>query len=104
MAFPNKNWHQLSKLEPDSGERWTIIWDTKRRAETEGRNTAVEKQQSAAHDRARHLLRLGFVVYEIRGPGPVVLEEAEINQRFGPQPKVVKSPPRLPPDDRFNLT
>jgi hypothetical protein len=99
MAFPNKNWHQLSKQEADSGERWTITWDTKRRAETENRNTAVEKLQSAALDRAKHLLRLGFIVYEIRGPGPVVLEEAEINQRLAPQPKVVKAAPRLPPGD-----
>lgn len=100
MQFPSKNWHQLSTQQTDNGARWTIIWDTKRRAETDGRNTAVEKFETAALDRAKHLLRMGFVVYEIREPqGSVYLEEAEINRRFAPQPKTVKAEPRLPPED-----
>jgi hypothetical protein len=100
MQFPSKNWHQLSVAQPDSGARWTIIWDTKRRAETDGRNTAVEKFESAALDRAKHLLRMGFVVYEIREPqGSVYLEETEINRRFAPPEKPARAAPRLPPED-----
>lgn len=100
MQFANKNWHQLSRQQADAGERWTIIWDTKRRADGDSRNTAVEKFESAALDRARHLLRMGFIVYEIREPqGSVFLEETAIKQRLGLQPKTVKPEPRLPPDD-----
>ena len=100
MQIPTKNWHQLSVAQPDSGAKWTIIWDTKRRSETDGRNKAVEKFESAALDRAKHLLRMGFVVYEIREPhGSVYLEEAEINRRFAPPTKPARTAPRLPPED-----
>jgi len=79
MQFGNKNWHRLSVQQAEAGERWSVIWDTKRRAATDSRNTAVEKSQGAALDRARHLLRMEFIVYEIRDPdGTVVLEEAAI--------------------------
>ena len=98
MQFANKNWHQLSLQQADAGGRWTIIWDTKRRAETDVRNTAVEKFEAAALDRARHLLRMGFIVYEIREPqGAVFLEEDAIKQRLGIQTRVVTESPRLPP-------
>jgi len=98
MQFANKNWHQLSLQQADAGGRWTIIWDTKRRAETDSRNTAVEKFEAAALDRARHLLRMGFIVYEIREPqGAVFLEEAAIKQRLGITARVVAEAPRLPP-------
>lgn len=85
MAFHKKtNWHVIAKEATDSGERWSIIWDTKRRNDSDGRNTAVEKFESAALDRAKHFLRMGFVVYEIRAPqGTVVLEEAAIRERLG---------------------
>jgi hypothetical protein len=105
MQFATKNWHQLSTQQTDAGARWTIIWDTKRRTETGGRNTAVEKFEAAALDRAKHLLRMGFVVYEIREPlGSVFLEEAEIKRRLGLQPQVVKDPPRLPPAGMFEVS
>ncbi len=69
--------------------RWTVIWDTKRQSGTDGRNTALEKFETSALDRARHMLRLGFIVYEIRDPtGLVFLEEAGIKQRLGSQPAV----------------
>lgn len=85
MAFHTKtNWHSLPKETADTGERWMIIWDTKRRAESDGRNKAVEKFEAAALDRAKHLLRMGFVVYEIRAPqGTIFLEEAGIKARLG---------------------
>lgn len=85
MAFHTKtNWHSLPKETADSGERWSIIWDTKRRGENDSRNTAIEKFEAAALDRAKHLLRMGFVVYEIRAPqGTVFLEEAAIKERLG---------------------
>src|SRR5690242_9283180 len=65
MAFrPKSNLHALPRETADSGERWRIIWDTKRRGAGDGRNTALEKFEGDALDRARHLLRMGFVVYE----------------------------------------
>lgn len=74
--------------EPDTGERWSVIWDITRKSETEGRNTALEKVEAAALDRAKHMLSLGFVVYEIRAPsGSVFLEEAGIKQRLGLAPE-----------------
>lgn len=98
MQFANKNWHQLSLQQADAGGRWTIIWDTKRRTEPDGRNTAVEKFEAAALDRARHLLRMGFIVYEIREPqGALFLEEDAIKQRLGIQTRVATESPRLPP-------
>lgn len=74
----------LVKRDPDTGERWTIRWDTKRKPETAGRSTALAKSESEALDRARHLLRMGFIVYEISQPsGSAFLDEAEIVQRLG---------------------
>jgi hypothetical protein len=100
MAFHTRtNWHSLPKDTIDSGERWSIIWDTKRRAESEGRNTAVEKFEAAALDRAKHLLRMGFVVYEIRTPqGAVLLEEAGIRERVGLRPDEARAAERRADD------
>jgi hypothetical protein len=81
QSKPTLSWQLLSGR--DSGERWTLIWDTKRRPGNEGRNTAVEKFEQGALDRARHLLRMDFVVYETRDPsGAVFLEEGEIRRRL----------------------
>lgn len=75
----NTNWQNLSVTEADDGKRWHIIWDTMRRGAEETRSTAVEKTTSGALDRARHMLRMGFVVYEIRDPtGAVFLDEPSI--------------------------
>ncbi len=83
------SWQYLSAREPDSGKPWTVIWDTKRRPESDERNTALEKFEASALDRARHMLRLGFIVYEIRDPaGLVFLAEAAIKQRLGLQPAI----------------
>ena len=73
------NWQNLSAREGDDGKRWHIIWDTTRRAADDIRSTAVEKTKGDALDRARRMLRMGFVVYEIRDPsGAVVLDEPTI--------------------------
>ena len=73
----NSNWHHLSAPDFDDGKRWSIIWDIARKPGVEGRNTAIEKFETGALDRARHMLRMGFIVYEIRDPlGSVYLEEA----------------------------
>jgi hypothetical protein len=78
------SWQHLSGRPAEPSDRWTVVWDTKRRDDVDGRNKAVEKVESAALDRARHILRMGFIVYEIRGPsGSLFLEEAEIKARFG---------------------
>jgi len=91
MAAPN--WHQLAKEEADTGERWTIVWDTRRQS-IEDANKAVEKTQAAALDRAKHLLQLGFIVHEIKGPGGAVwLEEVELLKRYRPAQDGLKGPP-----------
>jgi hypothetical protein len=78
------SWHRLSVTEADNGERWTIVWDTQRRPGGEGRSIAREKLQSGALDRARHILRMGFVVYEIREPsGALFLDGDALHQRLG---------------------
>lgn len=77
------SWQLLSASEGDDGKRWHIVWDTARRPESDGRNTAAEKSKSAALDRARHMLRMGFVVYEIREPsGSLCLDEAAIREQL----------------------
>ena len=78
------SWHRLSVTEPDNGERWTIVWDTERRPGIEGRSIAREKGENGALDRARHMRRMGFVVYEIRGPsGALYLDGDALGQRLG---------------------
>ena len=78
------SWHRLSVTEVDNGERWTIVWDTQRRPGLEGRSIAREKLEHGALDRARHMLRMGFVVYEIREPsGAVYLDGDALHQRLG---------------------
>jgi hypothetical protein len=78
------SWQHLTRSDGDDGKRWLIIWDTVRRPENDGRNTAAEKLKSAAIDRARHMLRMGFVVYEIREPsGALFLDETGINEQLG---------------------
>jgi len=80
----NTNWQHLAVSESDDGKRWRIIWDTTRRPEGDVRNTAVEKVQSAALDRARHMLRMGFIVYEIREPsGTLFLDEPGVRAQLG---------------------
>jgi hypothetical protein len=85
-SYSNSSWQHLSASDFDNGERWSIVWDTQRRPGTDGRNTALEKLERGALDRARHILRMGFIVYEIRQPsGSVFLEEAGVRQRLGLQ-------------------
>lgn len=80
----NSNWHHLSAREIDTGKRWSIIWDVVRKPGIEGRSTAIEKFEHGALDRARHMLRMGFIVYEILDPsGSVFLEETGLRERLG---------------------
>ncbi|MDE2165265.1 MAG: hypothetical protein KGJ66_02870 [Alphaproteobacteria bacterium] len=67
--------------EYETGERWIVLWET-RRPESGIWSQAIEKSQAAAVERARHLLKLGFIVYQIAGPAGVFLAEAEIAQRL----------------------
>ena len=83
-SYAGSSWHRLSVTEGDNGERWTIVWDTHRRPGDEGRSIAREKLESGALDRARHMLRMGFVVYEIRQPsGSVYLAGDALRLRLG---------------------
>ena len=66
------------------------MWDTSRKPETASRNTALEGSERAALDRAKHLLRMGFVVYELRdSDGLIILDEAGIKDRLGIAPDAV---------------
>lgn len=83
-ARPSLSWQHLSAPSPDSSLRWSVVWDTARKPGTADRNIALEKDEANALERARHMLRMRFVVYEIRGPtGSVFLAEAGIMQRLG---------------------
>lgn len=78
------SWHRLSVTEADNGERWTVVWDTQRRPGVEGRSIAREKRENDALDCARHMRRMGFVVYEIREPsGALYLDGDALRQRLG---------------------
>jgi len=82
-SYAGSSWHRLSVTEADNGERWTIVWDTQRRPGVEGRSIAREKLERGALDRARHILRMGFVVYEIRQPsGSIYLTGDALRQRL----------------------
>lgn len=84
------SWHHLSASEADNGERWSIIWDVQRKPGSDGRSTALERFENGALERARHMLRMGFVVYEIRKPsGLVYLEEAGLRERLGLEPATI---------------
>jgi hypothetical protein len=86
---------QLPPRDVQTGTRWTVVWDTNRGVEGDGRNRniAVEKVEADAFDSARHLLRMGFIVYEIRDPsGSIFLSEAELRTWFGLQPDPQESP------------
>jgi hypothetical protein len=84
-SYSSSSWHRLSVTEGDNGERWTIVWDTQQRPGSEGRSIAREKLESGALDRARHMVRMGFVVYEIREPkGTLHLTGDALRQRLGP--------------------
>jgi hypothetical protein len=68
--------------EYDTGERWVVFWETCR-SESGNWSKAVEKSQAGATERAKHFLRLGFVVFQITGPaGGVFMTEDEITQRL----------------------
>jgi hypothetical protein len=78
------SWHRLAVTEGDNGERWTIVWDTERRPGVEGRSIAREKLENGALDCARHMRRMGFIVYEIRHPsGEVYLAGDALRERLG---------------------
>ena len=63
---------------------WTIWWDTKRQPADRRWSTAVAQTELGALERAAHFLRLGFIVYAIRNPdGEVVMDEAQLTERFG---------------------
>jgi hypothetical protein len=80
--------------EYDTGERWVIYWET-RRVEADQWSQAIEKSQAVAVERARHLLRLGFIVHQITGPAGVFMEEDQIAKQLAPPAPAVKKP-RVP--------
>lgn len=76
--------------EYDTGERWVVFWET-RRPESGNWSETVEKSQAGATERAKHFLRLGFLVFQITGPaGDVFMTQEEITQRLQ-SPSAVKT-------------
>lgn len=62
---------------------YTIWWDMHRRSGSEGWSRAVESSEDEALQRAERFLKLGFVVHAIKDPtGAVVMDEAQITERF----------------------
>ena len=96
----HRAYRRLFTLAPeyDTGKRWIISWET-RRPESGIWSEAVEKSETEAIERAKHLLRLGFIVFQITGPaGAVFLTEAEITERLQPPSAVKKQAgPDRPP-------
>ncbi|MGH6974303.1 MAG: hypothetical protein ACRED7_01455 [Stellaceae bacterium] len=85
--------------EYDTGERWVIFWET-RRPESGEWSQAIEKSEAAAVERARHLIKLGFTVFQITGPaGGVFMTEDEVTQRLRAPSAVKKlrAPDEPPP-------
>jgi hypothetical protein len=78
------SWQHLSASHSETSPRWQVVWDTTRKPGSHDRNVALEKDEANALERARHMLRMRFVVYEIVEPsGSVYLAEAGIRQRLG---------------------
>jgi hypothetical protein len=79
--------YKRSNLTPPTAEAtlpWTIWWDMRRRAGTEGWSRATEPTQDEALLRTERFLKLGFVVYAIRDPrGAIFMDEAQITEQFG---------------------
>lgn len=93
----NRAYRRSFTLPPeyDTGERWIISWET-RRPESGNWSEAVEKSEAEAIERTKHLLRLGFIVYQVTGPtGGVFMTEDEITQRLQ-LPSAVKKKLRAP--------
>ena len=86
--------YKRSNLTPPSAEvtsLWTIWWDMRRRAGTEGWSRATEPTEDEALLRTERFLKLGFIVYAIRDPrGAIFMDEAQIAEHFGKF--VVKQP------------
>ena len=65
---------------------YTIWWDMRRRSGSEGWSRAVESSEDEALQRAERFLKLGFVVYAIKdAKGAVVMDEAQLIERFAPR-------------------
>lgn len=105
MAY-HRAYRSMFKSTPeyDTGERWVIFWET-RRPESGNWSEAIEKSQADAIERAKHLLRLGFIVFQITGPANgIFMTEEEIVQRLQSSPAAKKRrnpsdeppPPALP--------
>jgi hypothetical protein len=81
---PSLSWQHLSASHAETTARWRVVWDTLRKPEGDGHNVAFEKDEATALERARHMLRMQFIVYEIREPsGSLFLGEDGIRQRLG---------------------
>jgi hypothetical protein len=73
---------------------YTIWWDMRRRSGSEGWSRAVESSEDEALQRAERFLKLGFVVYAIKdAKGAVVMDEAQLIERFAPREPVGTSRP-----------
>jgi hypothetical protein len=76
--------------EYDTGERWVIRWEI-RRPDNGRWSEVVTNSRESAVERAKHLLKLGFVVHDVAGPEGVYLNEKEALQQLSPPP----APPKM---------
>jgi hypothetical protein len=79
----------------DTGQRWSVLWDTTLRPE--GRwSTAEAKTEAEALERAAHFRKLGFAVHAINDPsGVMVMDAAAVEARLL---QVSDEPPRRVPE------
>jgi len=66
----------------DTGQRWSVLWDTILRPEGQW-STAEAKTETEALERAAHFRKLGFAVHAINDPsGVMVMDAAAIEGRL----------------------
>ena len=64
---------------------WKVLWETRTPAEGGSWSLAHEGTEADAIERARHLVRLGFVVHSVLDPsGATALDAAQIAERLAP--------------------
>ncbi len=77
--------------EYDTGETWTIRWEIRRPEGGRWSEVTTNSRESAV-ERAKHLLKLGFIVHDISGPDGVYLDEKAALQQLGPATARARTP------------
>jgi hypothetical protein len=74
----------VSQLQRHHGNMgWVILWDMRQLSPGDRWSVANEGTEEAAIERARHMIRLGFIVHAIKDPtGSVFMDQQQIAARF----------------------